>query len=60
MTLYLYQLIRKRGSNNYWFDLELGAKFCHQTAILDKSVSLLKPLSLCTASETKHPPGKAL
>lgn len=42
MTLYLNQLIPKRSSNNYGFDVGLGAKFCHQTVILDKSVSLLK------------------
>lgn len=43
MTLYLNQLIPERGSKDYQLDLGLGAKFCHQTLILDKSVNLLKP-----------------
>lgn len=46
MTLYLNQLIPERDSKSYQLDLGLGAKFCHQTVILDKSVNLPKPKSV--------------
>lgn len=60
MTLCLNRLIPERDSKDYQLDLGLGAKFCHQTVILDESVNVLKPRSLCNTSERKHPPGKAL
>lgn len=63
MTLYLNQLIPERNSKDIetaQSDLGLGAEICHKTLILDKSVNLLKPRSLCNTSERKHPPGKAL